>query len=174
MMRHPADQPLPRFIDPWLFARSRRILSGQYQLAQSQELSAWAKEDTPMRVYLEGYCDSEKQAHLKGELSVSLALTCQRCLQAMQWQADLPFDYLLLRTQAQEEQIEDGRETLVCADEELDLAWFLEEEVLLAMPMIAKHEDCQLPIEQHQSAQSESANRESPFAQLKDLMNNKE
>lgn len=174
MMRHSADQPLPRFIDPWLFARSRRILSGKYNLAQSQELSAWAKEDAPMRFYLEGYYDKENQAHLKGELNVSLELTCQRCLQTLQWQADIPFDYLLLRSQTQEEQIEDGRETLVCANEEFDLAWFLEEEVLLAMPMIAKHEDCQLPIEQRQSAQFESANRESPFSQLKDLMNNKE
>lgn len=102
MMRHPADQPLPRFIDPWLFARNRRILSGSYDLAESRELKAWAQAQTPMSVYVEGYCDSEQRPHLKGRLDVSLALTCQRCLQAMQWQKTLPFDYLLLRSEAQE------------------------------------------------------------------------
>lgn len=174
MMRHPADQSLPRFIEPWLFARSRRIVSGAFDLHQSQELKAWAEADKPMQVYIEGYCDNDNKAYLKGQLKVSLSLTCQRCLQAMQWQADLPFDYLLLRSEAQEEQIEDGRETLVCADEEIDLAWFLEEEVLLAMPMIAKHDNCQLPIEQSRIAQTEAEAPQSPFAQLKDLMNNKE
>lgn len=170
MMRPLTDQPLPRFIEPWQFARSRRILSGKLNLAQSQELSAWADTEQPLQVYVEGYYDHQQQAHLKGELKVCLNLTCQRCLQAMQWQADLPFDYILLRSEAQEAQIADGRETLICADEELDLAWFLEEEVLLAMPMIAKHEDCEVQMQFHSDAQTEPEARENPFAQLKNLI----
>lgn len=83
------------------------------------------------------------------------------------------FDYLLIRSAEQEALIEDGSETLICAEDSLDLAWFLEEEILLAMPMIAKHDDC-LPPALADSTLVEQARSENPFAALKEILKAKE
>lgn len=172
-MRHPNTPPLPHSIDPWAFARQRTRLEGKLPIHATQEIKAWKSEEDFIKVKnLEGYLDQEKRAHLKGELETTLALTCQRCLEPLLWRAEIHFDYLLSHSEAEDRQMnEEGLETLPCLDEHLDLAWFLEEEILLAMPMIARHKDCELPQKQQTFAPEP---KESPFAQLKDLLNKKE
>ncbi len=173
-MRHPADQSLPHYCDPWMFARNWSIVSGVLALENTKELKQWQKDDDAVTVYLEGYTDAEHRSHLKGEIELSLTLQCQRCLESMRWRDKLFFDYIILRSETQENQIDDGSETLICAKDEMDLAWFFEEEVLLAMPMIAKHEQCESPLGNTLPPQQIVEEKENPFAQLKTLMNNKE
>ncbi|SUO97938.1 YceD family protein [Suttonella ornithocola] len=176
MMRHPAAEQLPKHIEPWTIARSRKILKGSFPLMQTQELRQWAEKGKNIEVYLEGYLDQQHRAHLKGQLQLTLSLQCQRCLEPMPWNADIRFDYLLIHNESQEQQVEYGSETLICAEDDMDLAWFLEEEVLLAMPMIAKHDNCTMLINtvSETTPSDEGIKKETPFAQLKTLMNKKE
>lgn len=174
MMRHPVAEPLPKHCDPWHIARSKRHFLGLLPLKQTRELHQWIAGDPNMQVELEGYTDDQNHAHLKGQIQVTLQLDCQRCLEPMPWEATIEFDYLLLHSEAQENQIDDGIETFICAENEIDLAWFFEEEVLLAMPMIAKHETCSPPVDVSLKPTKQEMTTHNPFAQLKAMMNNKE
>lgn len=174
-MRPPENGSLPKTIDPYQFARSRGLLNGTLLLAEAQELNRWQTADGKgiIRAHLAGYTDRDSRPHLKGQLTTELELECQRCLQPLPWQADIRFDYRLIRSEAQDKQEYSETETLICAEDELDLAWFVEEEVLLSMPMIAKHEHCTLPKELTQASEK-AEQKHNPFADLRNLMNNKE
>lgn len=172
MMRQLSER-LPQMIDPWAFARQREILSGDMPVSATHELAALADPDATIHFRLEGSVDREQQSRLKGALEIELNLECQRCLAPLRWPLAETFDYVLIRSAEQESSVEDGSETLICANDELDLAWFLEEEVLLAMPMIAKHEDCVAP-DYVVDDEVPEVETENPFAALKNLINNKE
>lgn len=171
-MRHPAD-PLPTYIDPWEFARNRRLCAGEMPVSATHALREWAADDNVIHLQLSGDMDKDHHPRLRGKVAVTLQLQCQRCLEMMDYTVSQDFDYVLIRDPAEEDRIEDGSETFLCADQELELAWFAEEEILLAMPMIAKHDNCSAP--QGQTIPQEiPAETENPFAALKELMKSKE
>lgn len=172
-MRHPIDT-LPRDIDPWAFARARQICDGKFSRQALPALAQWAMDDHPLTAHLEGTIDDYQQPCLQGSLRIDLQMQCQRCLQPMALPITREFAYVLIRTQALEDRVEGGAETLICDSETLDVAWFLQEEVLLAMPMIAKHDDCEPPLNTAHSAPSRQDDAEHPFAALKALINSKE
>ena len=174
-MRHPIDT-LPRQIDPWAYARSRRSCEGSLPLAATHTLKQWAKPEETLYGELAGKLDEHGQTHVYGRVNVLLNMQCQRCLQAMEMTVDRDFDYVIIRDQKLEDRVEGPVETLICAEDELDVAWFLEEEVLLAMPMIAKHDDCTPPLDDVVISREEEPeeDRQHPFAALKELMKSKE
>ena len=158
-MRAPATPP--RSFDPWAFARNRCRDSGVLPLADTETLKQWT-----------GSC-KDGQYRLSGSVRTVLHTQCQRCLEAMTLEVAHSFDYVLIRDESLEANVTDGSETLICAEDELNLAWFIEEEILLAMPMIAKHEDCSLP-QTGARAPLPQAETQNPFAALKDLLETKE
>ncbi|UJF24087.1 DUF177 domain-containing protein [Suttonella sp. R2A3] len=173
MMRHPIDT-LPREIDPWAFARARQLADGELSRKDLPALKQWTTDNHPLTAHLEGAIDDYQQPCLQGSLHIDLQMQCQRCLQPLVMSVEREFAYVPIRSQALEDRVEGGAETLICDNEILDVAWFLQEEVLLAMPMIAKHDDCEPPINTAESDPSEEEASEHPFAALKALINSKE
>ena len=172
MMRAPATPP--RSFDPWAFARNRCRDSGVLPLADTETLKQWTGScDDVVHYTLEGNVDKDGQYRLSGSVRTVLHTQCQRCLEAMTLEVAHSFDYVLIRDESLEANVTDGSETLICAEDELNLAWFIEEEILLAMPMIAKHEDCSLP-QTGARAPLPQAETQNPFAALKDLLETKE
>lgn len=176
-MRHPV-KTLPKHIDPWAFCKHRETLQGELNAMQTKQLQQWlAKEDT-IEFSLEGNIDSRRQPRLSGQIDATLHLQCQRCLEPMRYPLKTNFDYVLIAHERLEEKVLDGSETLICDQEEIELSWFIEEELLLSMPMIAKHENCNLPLEdvvvQTPIRDERIENTQQPFADLKKLLNSKE
>lgn len=163
----PLFEPLPSFIDPWLFAKQAG--EGVYRLKLATTQLSGESQQEYVDLKLSAYVDAQQRHHLCGAWQLTLDAICQRCLQPMTVDLTEQFDYVLLRHPQQEEALED-EEGLICAEDTLDLAWFLEEEILLACPMISKHEDCQMPQQKLSSSREESA-LQRPFAHLKEMMN---
>lgn len=160
-------QPIPRHFDPWQFAKNHSEQHMELALNQTQEL---VKEhsDGVIVAKLRGYVDISKQSHLAGQVRVTFKALCQRCLEAMELPIVQDFDYVLIRQQEQENQVEGDFESLICPEPELDMAWFLEEEVLLAMPHISRHDDCTMPWQNDNT--QETADTHRPFAALKSML----
>lgn len=173
MMRHPAE-PLPAYIDPWEFARNRRICAGEVPVSATHALREWAAHDNGIHVSLAGRVDKHHYSRLSGTVAVTLHMQCQRCLDMMPCEVRHDFDYVLIADPAQEDRIEDGSETFLCPGHELEVAWFVEEEILLAMPMIAKHDNCEAPQSDTAPPANPPEKAENPFAALKELMTFKE
>ncbi len=176
-MRHPVKS-LPKNIDLWAFSRRRESLEGQISACQTKELGQWLATDDLIKVSLQGNIDNEQRHRLSGRIMVDLHMECQRCLEPIVWPIDTTFDYVLIAHEALEHTVNDGSETLVCTDQEFDLVWFFEEEILLAIPMIVKHDNCRPPLDivgkQLPQATASDTKYQQPFADLKELLESKE
>ena len=90
--------------------------------------------------------DTLKQLWLHLKASLSVEQTCQRCLLPMQvdlW-VDRHFRFVADEATALAED-DDCEEDLLSPAPELTLQTLLEDELLLAMPLIVSHGDCQPP-----------------------------
>ena len=105
---------------------------------------------------------------IQGQLDTSLELECQRCLKAMEMPMRLEFNLLI---DAGDELLRDSSlDTLYSDDGYIDLFEVVEDELILAIPLVAMHDDSSC--NEHLSAvrpDSAPVERESPFAVLRQL-----
>ena len=103
---------------------------------------------------------------LVGRLATSLELECQRCLNELEWPMTLDFSLMI---DASDELVSASSvDTLYSEDGFIDIAEVVEDELLLAIPLVAMHDDptCN---ENWQVSESEIAVKDNPFAVLQQL-----
>jgi len=105
---------------------------------------------------------------IAGRLQTSLELQCQRCLQALEMPLELEFRLMI---DASDELLRDGSlDTLYSDDGVIDLYEVIEDELLLAIPLVAGHDNAACNEYWPDSeANPESAAKENPFAVLRQL-----
>jgi uncharacterized protein len=105
---------------------------------------------------------------LVGHLQTALTLECQRCLQPMELPLSLDFSLLV---DASEDMVrQGGRDTLYSDEGYIDIAEVVEDEIILALPLVAMHDDTDCNSNwQVAAAAAEPAERENPFAVLQQL-----
>ncbi|MCW8934203.1 MAG: YceD family protein [Gammaproteobacteria bacterium] len=113
--------------------------------------------------------------YIHGHIKTDLQLKCQRCMQSMPYVVDVRFKLGLVQNEAQMEKLPDDAEPYLIETDNNHLPDMLEEELLLALPLVAMHEfDCSDFLQQQKSAQQNevevSEEKENPFSVLKDLL----
>jgi uncharacterized protein len=108
---------------------------------------------------------------IDGELHGSMLLTCQRCMGPVEVALDERFQVLIVNEERGDEP--GGYEPVIAEAAHLDLRWLAEEQTLLALPLVARHEsDCAAedaaPPPAEQSAGEDI--RQTPFQNLRDMM----
>ena len=103
-----------------------------------------------------------------GRLQTSLSLECQRCLKPLEMPIDLD---IRLMVDASDELVRDSSiDTIYSDDGYIDINEVVEDELILAIPLVAMHDDktCN---EHWQAAENEAGAtaRENPFAVLQQL-----
>ncbi len=117
----------------------------------------------------------EADVWLRLEANTSIALTCQRCMQAVLMPLEVDQWYRFVATEdiamAQDDASE---EDLLVMEPQFDLLALLEDELLMALPLVPMHELC--PESLSQASQSlkekdedEPAEKPNPFAVLAQL-----
>jgi len=103
---------------------------------------------------------------LVGHLETSLELECQRCLNALEWPTSLDFSLMI---DASDELVRDSNvDTLYSEDGFIDIVEVVEDELILAIPLVAMHDDTACN-ENWQLSESETAIKDNPFAVLQQL-----
>lgn len=105
---------------------------------------------------------------VSGKLRSSFQIECQRCLQAMP--SDLQLDFSLLIDAADDIVRESSLDTLYSEAGYIDILEVIEDEIILALPLVAMHENDSC--NEHWLAAEQTpqpAVRENPFSILKDL-----
>lgn len=175
------DERLPVHIDPLRMAETGRLLEGGYSIAELDRLHDLLLERSgEVVVSLEFGIDAEGVRYMKGQLQTEVVLECQRCLQPMQAPIDASFALGLVRNIDAAEQLPSHYEPLLVESDALFLRDIIEDELLLALPLVAKHDESQCvdvnqraaEVAQHNDYDSGESKKDNPFAALAALKSN--
>lgn len=109
---------------------------------------------------------------LTGSISGSLQIACQRCLEPMAVRVDDDLRLALLATEQESETVPSGYEVLIVPRRKLRLADLIEDDVLLDLPLAARHAEgqCGRLIDSLEALEQQSPETTTPFAGLADMM----
>ena len=123
-------------------ASRHEAFAGAVPIAKLPRVAATlAKPSGELHVELQATRDEEGQDWLHGEIRGRLPLTCQRGLHAFDWNCDVALSLALVESEAEEEKLLKDTESYRVEDDELPLRDLVEEEVLLALPMMPRCDD---------------------------------
>jgi uncharacterized protein len=169
---------LPRQVDVLKLCQQSLTLEGQVSLAELprlvealsvETLSAEVGERVLLPV-LQFSVDDEGHRLMQGHLEISLPVVCQRCLEIMEYpiQADMHCAFVVSDEQAKN--LPGHLEPVMLETDATHTALYdlLEDELLLSLPIAARHEHCR---EQPAETQQQTEARKKPFADLAELLN---
>ncbi|MDQ1363715.1 MAG: hypothetical protein QG652_1577 [Pseudomonadota bacterium] len=174
----PLMQPLiPEFLDFVQKADHGTGIKGVCPVSRMQRLAAMLLDDSGSVAVDVQFGRQGKLRTLGGELSANLNVVCQRCLQPMQYTLQTRMNLALIRDDADADALPAGLEPLLLEADEMNLAAVIEDELLLALPLVLVHEqDCSDFLQQQAQRQKQEAVmaaeqkvKTNPFAVLKDL-----
>jgi len=137
-----AARTVSRF-DAFRLSRERESLSGTVDAAMLSRLSDRIGDaHVPVEWRIEGTVDAMGRPALVVELAGAVTLECQRCLGALEWSIDTRTELLLARDDAEAARLdaESEAEVLVAATP-LETQTLIEDELVLALPFVARHPD---------------------------------
>lgn len=121
---------------------TRQQFVGSLPVAQLARLSAQlADREGALQVELEVGKDAGGASWLRGAIRGELHLLCQRGLHAFTWTMDLHPALRLVSSEAEEERVLKDCEPYLIQDDRLPLRELVEDEVLLALPMMPRCDD---------------------------------
>ncbi|MCP3687047.1 MAG: hypothetical protein GY784_01425 [Gammaproteobacteria bacterium] len=142
---------------------------GQIEVGNMTRLSELlADSPTTIAMKFEFQISDFDSPMLAGEMQAELQVECQRCLQAMPTPLQLVFKLLI---DASDDVVqESGLDTIYSDDGLIDIFEVAEDELILALPLVAMHDD--ETCNKHWRAVDNSHDpdaRENPFSVLKEL-----
>ena len=154
---------LPVSIDGIEFARDGLRLAASVDVSTMPRLAEVVADPAgQLACGVVGHRDGEGKCWLAVSVAGRLMLRCQRCLEAMSHPLDVTARLLLVspgQPWPEDEMAEDGFDAIV-AEKDMALLPLIEEEVLLALPLVPRHEACEPPAPTHDEREP------SPFAVL--------
>jgi uncharacterized protein len=157
-------------VDPLAFARDGRRLERSLPLSALPRLAAEAAgQDGEFVIRIEGLRERDGKSYLLLEVDGRASLACQRCLEPLPWVCQVRARLLLVpRGQPiPEDELEDDSYDAVEVGDRQELLVLAEDEILLALPVVPRHERCEAPSPQG------GVSKESPFAGLAKLSGGK-
>lgn len=162
---------MPHMIDPMKWADRGITIKLTQPLQRFQRLLAGAlSEDGEVQVHVRFTRDANGYAQLNGELSTQLLLTCQRCLEPVSEPVVADVSVYMLTDESYAERLREDQEYVVYSQGHIDLPELLEDELILALPLVARHEDCEPQVALSEpEIEPVPAKKENPFLVLAGL-----
>ncbi len=170
---------LPNFIDPLLLADRNANIEGELPVNKLERIAGLLSNDDG-NVSVKLFFGREgKLATIDGHISAVLALKCQRCLEPVEWPVSSEIKLGVVSTLERANNLPDGYEPLLLVEEgKIPLTSIVEDELLLTLPSIPKHQDgCAAPDVPNNKPEplpkTVRAATENPFSILADLKDKK-
>lgn len=165
-----------KHIDSLEFARIRSVLEGTLGVAELPRLQdVLATQEGALEVRLEGSRDTDGKSWLHLDVTGKLMLACQRCLGGVEFPVAIRRHLQLMKPGSEwpEDDLEDDSIDMIASSKELLVLDLVEDEVLLALPIVARHESCEAPqTARVVGSEAGVAKRASPFSALAALKKN--
>lgn len=165
-------------VDIFAVASNRQKINTTVAVSEMPELIGLiinSEKVLPFEVQIEG---TEGVRGLPGAILCirgQVQMRCTRCTQPIDIEIDREVPFLFVHSEAEANRIpiEENEEwEVVVGSEHMNVAEWVQEEVILSLPTFPRHEDCQAPENPSSSDQNdeEITQRPKPFANLRDLL----
>jgi uncharacterized protein len=171
------SSPKPVFLDLHHFADIGKRVSGSIQLTDLPRLAQLLEGEGSAEFELNFARDKNRRVQINGWIKSELMLQCQRCLDFVVFRADRSIRLVVVEGLDEAEMLPAAVDPLLIEEEtRIGLHDLLEDELLLAMPQVARHKDGECtPVAQQVAVEpelvdeetAESANRFAELAELK-------
>ncbi len=170
---------IPLTVDPFRSAQKRVDFNGIIAVNQLERLAeATQGVISDADVMLSFDIDAQGLKFLRGHVKVDVNLECQRCWDVFPHHCDIEFTYSPVFNEDQVGNLPDVYEpAFVDENGEISILQFIEDELLLALPQVAMHEeiDCKVDTDNMVFGDIPLADeRPNPFAVLKSLKQSNE
>jgi uncharacterized protein len=166
------SQALPENVDAWRMVLARRRFEGKLPLAALPRLAAdLAAADGDVAFDLEFDRDELGVSFLRVRADAVLPLTCQRTLDRFEFPVHVDSRLGLIAREADEAALPEGYEPLLIPDGAVRLADVVEDELILAVPVVPVKPGTEY-IERSwddAAADAETPERDNPFEALKQM-----
>jgi uncharacterized protein len=176
---------VPEKLDVAALAHDDASLAGEWPVTLLERLADAAAPEVPasdwpaLRWSLHGEVrdpkTSKAQTWLHVTASAQVALTCQRCLKPVQEDIDIDRWIRFVDTEAEAAALDvDSDDDVLALPRHLDARELIEDELLLALPLVPRHEVCPEPLAHAEDVEElEIEERPNPFAALAALKREK-
>lgn len=168
---------LPERVDPYKLAVKNGVVEGACSLAPMRRLDDYllSGEGLPEETGTQGsaqvimrfFRDNQRCVIIEGEVRARLTLQCQACLQGVDWPIQSEIRLAVVADDDAAAQVPREYEPLIVGDEGIILSELVEDELILAMPTVARCQDENCP--RAPSAQSAGERSDNPFAALRGI-----
>lgn len=174
----------PLHLDIKAFAQAANAIGGQNSLAkykrlmqETQGLGSENKLNWLAQGELRGEVVGSEQVWLHLTVDTCLPLTCQRCLGQVDIAVVVKQSFRFVESeQAAQAQDDESDEDVLVLSQDFNLVELIEDEVLMALPLIARHETCPVEVKlavADPGFETESTEKRHPFAVLATLHSDK-
>ena len=173
---------LPAELDIFEFVRRQQFIRGRFSVHHLTRLLDGLPEQPVasqpdaeheagiVSFEAQGLGEVEGKAMLELSVHATLMLECQRCLGPMRYLVDGKTLFEIVRSESElgsdDEMDEDDEPERVVGSRRFDLVALIEDELILGVPYIPRHEVCPGQSEKPAAADPEAVERPSPFAVL--------
>ncbi len=164
---------IPERIAPDQLLAAGARLEGRVALAQLgrlyELLQGCQPVDKDAHVQLSLTINADGLYWLQGKVQARLRLRCERCQEMMEWPVDASISVYLVANEALAAELADDVDYIIASDS-LELYGLVEDEIILALPLVARHpQGTECGDQPRKGPFAESGERDSPFAILKTL-----
>lgn len=169
--RAPMNAALPETVDAWRMVQARRLFQGSLRLATMSRLrGSLAATDGVVTFDLEFGRDDLGVPFLHARADAQLPLTCQRTLETFALPVHIDTRLGLITQEADEAALPTGYEPLLTGDGALRLADVIEDELILALPVVPVKPGAVPPVHAWtDSEEPQAAAQPNPFAVLQKI-----
>ena len=159
---------LPDQVDVWRMVSGRRCFSGSIRVSELTRLrGSLAGEEGSIACDLEFDTDELDQAYVQVQVQGELPLVCQRTLEVYRQPVSISLRLGLIRREEQEAALAPGYEAfLVPADGMVAPVDLVEDELILALPLVPTRPDSVVAVLDNEDAKPQRPN---PFAVLEKM-----
>jgi uncharacterized protein len=159
----------PEFIDPLALAEKRRHFKGILPLSKMARLQDVLAEREGEVGFELRFGKDGKVAAVTGRVEAELQLRCQCCLGPLPWSISSPFSLGVVRSLEEADLLPESYEPLLLETDTIAFVDIVQDEILLALPVIPQHEHCENAGPKQPEFVVPTPKRPNPFAVLAEL-----
>ena len=174
---------LPEFVDPWRLADQGKLFSGVVELKNLPRLrETLMSEQGSAEFELRFERSDQRRVRIRGSVTATLVLECQRCLERLNYPVETSVNLAVIEVLEEVGRLPAECEPLLAEEGRIRLMDLVEDELLLSIPQVPRHDpsECGTDIETFATvtgAEQERADKTpetSPFAVLARLKPNEQ